>query len=190
MFLSALFELFHSEIIETTMSTSTTRVINLPEQKKKNEAWIRAYKKASGQKKQTVLPSAVTQNNEWAVRKGWSMQDATTWRGICEKAKYASDEVDGDAIIALLLETIEIAGHCDTHPIGIIHFARTQHDRKVWDLDTLDYLQANLLGEQTPPGSPRETEPPGAPVKRRRDYEATQPDFLQEDTVDLDADDK
>lgn len=178
------------------MSSSTTKPAwQHADKKKKNDDWIRAYKKASGQKKQTVLPSAVTQNNEWAVRAGWSLTDAATWRNLCEKAKYAGDGAEADGLISLLAETIEMAGHCDTHPIGLIHFARTAHGQKTWDLDTLDYLAAHMLtvdaekdGAQPP--SPEifteVGEAPGAPRKkaRVRDYEATQPVELDDDDIE------
>lgn len=48
-----------------------------PSQKKEaNDKFIKSFKKASGQKTQTVLPSAVTANNEWAIKCDWSIVDA------------------------------------------------------------------------------------------------------------------
>ena len=69
-----------------------------------------------------------------------------------------------------------MANHCDAHPIGLIHFARTARGRPVWDLDTLDYLQQNML---SPPNTPEEDHAVEAPRthKRRLVFEdqATQP---------------
>lgn len=181
------------------MSASTTQAkmptnvvkIDLEDRKKKNAAWISAFKKSHGVKKQSVLPSATMQHNEWAIKSGWSMSDATTWRGLCEKAKFAMDDTEGVGILCLLSETVAMANHCDSHPIGLIHFARTSHGRPVWDLDTLDYLKDHLLDEvsSTPPGSP-EMAVPGAlddrpRTKRRLDFEeqATQPYDIDDDIV-------
>lgn len=130
---------------QTKVPTTPIQISVLQDRKKKNEAFVRAYKKENNIKTQAVLPSATMANNEWAIKSGWSMSDATVWRGLCEKAKFATDDVEGDGIICLLKETIEMANHCDAHPVGLIHFARTSHGRPVWDLDTLDYLQANML---------------------------------------------
>lgn len=121
--------------------------VDLEDRKKKNDAWIRAFKKTHGVKKQTTLPSQTMQHNEWAIRSGWSQSDATTWRALCEKAKYAIDDTEGLGVVCLIGETIAMANHCDAHPIALINFARTSHGRPVWDLDTLDYLQAHLLDE-------------------------------------------
>lgn len=122
--------------------------VDLEDRKKKNDAWIRAFKKTHGVKKQTTLPSQTMQHNEWAIRSGWSQSDATTWRALCEKAKYAIDDTEGLGLVCLIGETIAMANHCDAHPIALINFARTSHGRPVWDLDTLDYLQAHLLDDQ------------------------------------------
>lgn len=201
---------FNFEFLSNKMSTdlpiSATATVS-KDVRTKNEAYIAAMKKASGAKKQTVLPSATTANNEWAVRQGWSMHDAAVWRNLCEKAKYAQDDVEGDGIMALLFETISMAGHCDTHVIGLLHFARTTYDRGTWDIDTIDYLSKNLLAEPSKtvdnldlaiPGSPprraveSKTAAPAQPrAKRRLEYEdqATQP-YTPPSDVDEDVDDK
>jgi len=184
----------------TVKSQANTLPVNLEERKKKNDAWISAFKKSHGIKKQSVLPSSTTQHNEWAIKSGWSMSDATTWRGLCEKVKYAMDDTEGIGLLCLIAETIEIANHCDSHPVGLIHFARTAHDRKVWDLETIDYLKANLLPAEddhhvevdhdddgmtppnTPPSPKRKASAPGAP-QRKRMYEASQPFDMDDDVV-------
>lgn len=125
--------------------------VDLEDRKKKNDAWIRAFKKTHGVKKQTTLPSQTMQHNEWSIRSGWSQSDATTWRGLCEKAKYAMDDTEGLGVVCLIGETIAMAHHCDTHPIALIHFARTSHGRPVWDLDTIDYLSAHMLDDDNAP---------------------------------------
>lgn len=172
--------------------------VNLEERKKKNDAWISAYKKTHGIKKQAVLPSATMQNNEWAIKSGWSMSDATTWRGLCEKLKYATDDTEGIAMLCLIGETIELANHCDAHPVGLIHYARTEHGKPVWDLDTLDYLKGNMLPQEeqpvdidqdvddlpaTPPSPKRKLAAPGAPSRKRAVYEASQPYDLDDDVI-------
>jgi len=131
----------------TTVVPTVFTKVDLEDRKKKNDAWIHAFKKTQGVKKQTTLPSQTMQHNEWAIRSGWSMSDATTWRGVCEKAKYAFDDIEGLGIISLVGETIDMASHCNTHPIALIHFARTVHGRPVWDLDTIDYLKENMLSD-------------------------------------------
>lgn len=151
--------------------------------KRKNAKFIANLKKISGQKKQTVLPSAVTQHNEWSVRMGWSMQDAITWRRVCEEAKYANDEVDGDAKLELLLGTIDLASSLDCHPIEVIKISREQ-GQKTWGIEDYFALRSMMEShEQTPPREPTPTmECPPAP--RKRQLTATQPDFLSDDDVD------
>lgn len=161
---------------QANLPTNVVKV-DLEDRKKKNDAWIRAFKKTHGIKKQSVLPSATMQHNEWAIKSSWSMSDATAWRTLCEKAKFAMDDTEGIGILCLLSETVAMANHCDSHPVGLIHFARTSHRRPVWDLDTLDFLQQNLLSEEpnTPPGTPNQ-DPAASPTyeghlkekKRRR----------------------
>jgi len=212
--------IFHSNEIESTMSESAqassssthtqTKLpanvvrVDLEDRKKKNAAWIGAYKKTHGIKKQTTLPSATTAHNEWAILQGWSMIDATTWRSLCEKAKYATDDTEGVGILCLLAETIDIANHCDTHPVGLLHNARTAMDRKVWDLDSVDFLKANLLAEvdetaeregfipddddgptppNTPPSQKRKVSAPSAPSRKKAMYEASQPFDIDDDVV-------
>ena len=77
-----------------------------------------------------------------------------------------------------------MANHCDSHPIGLIHFARTSRGRPVWDLDTLDYLQQNMLSpEASPPNTPEEEPSTHARSKRRLDFadQATQPYDMDDD---------
>lgn len=182
---------------------SNVAVINIEERKKKNDAWISAYKKTHGIKKQAVLPSATMQHNEWSIKSGWSMSDATTWRSLCEKAKYAMDDIEGQGILCLIAETIDIANHCDGHPVGLIHFARTEHGRAVWDLESVDFLKANMLPAEadhpveiddddspTPPSTPndpfhgkRKVSAPQAPSKKRVLFEASQPYELDDDVI-------
>jgi hypothetical protein len=161
--------------------------VDLVERKKKNEAWMRAFKKTHGIKKQSVLPSATTQHNEWAIKEGWSMMDANTWRSICEKAKFATDDTEGEGILCLISETIAMAGHCDAHPIALIHLARTQYERKVWDLDALDYMKEHMLHDASVPNTPEhavESSVPSAPRKRRMiEDQASQPFSLSDDDV-------
>lgn len=173
--------------------------VNIEERKKKNDAWISAYKKTHGVKKQAVLPSATMQHNEWAIKAGWSMSDATAWRSLCEKLKHAMDDTEGIAMLCLIGETIELANHCDAHPVGLIHYARTEHGKPVWDLDTLDYLKANMLPQEdqpaididaddddipsTPPSPKRKLAAPGAPSRKRVLYEASQPFEMDDDTI-------
>lgn len=180
-------------------ATSTPFVkVDLADRKKKNDAWISAYKKGHGIKKQAVLPSATMQHNEWSIKSGWSMSDATTWRSLCEKVKYAYDDVEGEGLLCLIAETIEMANHCDAHPVGLIHFARTQYGRPMWDLESLDHLKANMVNPEedhpdlqadqddvTPPLSPahskRKVAPP-APRKRPLP-EASQPWDMDDDVI-------
>lgn len=175
----------------------------LDEKKEANDKFIKAFKKSSGQKTQTVIPSATTANNEWAVREGWSICDAMHWRSLCEKCKHAQDDIEGDSFLELMLGTIEISGRCESHPIGVIAYARTAFGAKTWDIDTLHMMMDNILEEEgpdlpdgvfeeEPPSPPRSaqsssTAPPPTPRKdeqgwnkRRRMFaasHATQPDF-------------
>lgn len=178
-----------STLVQNDKWNNIHKKVDLEDRKKKNDAWISAFKKTHGVKKQSVLPSATMQHNEWAIKSNWSMSDATTWRSLCEKAKYAIDDQEGVGILCLVSETIAMANHCDSHPIGLIHFARTAHGQAVWDLDALDYMQAHMLddGERvpfsnpdgpTPPGTPeadmKELSAPSAPRGKRRALESTQ----------------
>lgn len=118
--------------------------------KSDNEKFIKAFKKASGQKSQTVLPTMTNTHNEWAVREGWSICDAMHWRSLCERAKTAQDDIEGDSFLELLLGTIELAGRCESHPVGLIAYARTAFGAKTWDIDTLHMMMDNLLEEDGP----------------------------------------
>ena len=131
------------------------------------------------------------------------MSDATTWRSLCEKVKYAIDDTEGIGLLCLIAETIEIANHCDGHPVALIHYARTAHGRPVWDLETVDYLKANMLPADadhpvdvddddgpTPPTTPNDpfatstASCPGAPKRKRAvHYEASQPYDMDDDIV-------
>lgn len=112
-----------------------------------NEKFIKAFKRSAGTKTQTVLPSAITANNEWAVRQGWSICDAMHWRSLCEHAKLAQDEIEGDSTLELLLGTIEVAARCDSHPCGLIAYARQAFGAKTWDIDTLHMMMDQLIPE-------------------------------------------
>lgn len=175
-----------STLVQNDKWNNIHKKVDLEDRKKKNDAWISAFKKTHGIKKQSVLPSATMQHNEWAIKSNWSMSDATTWRSLCEKAKYAIDDQEGVGILCLVSETIAMANHCDSHPIGLIHFARTAHGQAVWDLDALDYMQAHMLDDdervpfhdadgETPPATlEAEMSAPPAPRGKRRALESTQ----------------
>jgi len=181
---------------ETVLPKNVIRV-DLTDQSKKNKVWITKFKRDNNVTKQTVLPSATMKHNEWAIKSEWSMSDATTWRSLCEKVKFALDDIEGEGLLVLIQETIMMAQHCGTHPIGLIHYARTEHGRVVWDVDSLDYLRAHLLPEEeqaldvrTPPASPepskRKVQAPSAPRKRRlvEEMQATQPqDDMSDDVI-------
>lgn len=76
------------------------------------------------------------------------MMDATSWRSLCEKAKYARSDAEGSGIFAIVCDTIDLAAHCGTHPVGIIHFARTSFGLKTWDMDSVEFLKDNLLDQE------------------------------------------
>lgn len=149
------------------------------EKKAANDKFIKAFKKSSGQKTQTVLPSATTANNEWAVREGWSICDAMHWRSLCERAKHAQDDVEGDSFLELLMGTIEVAARCDSHPIGLIAYARTAFGAKTWDIDTLHMMMDNILEEtDTVDVDKDDDEGSGSGKKRKfatQKYDASQP---------------
>lgn len=137
------------------MSSSTTIVKEMPlsakEKKEFNDNFVKAFKKQSGVKKQTTLPTASVMHNEWAIKSGWSMADAMTWRCLCEKVKFAQDDAEASALFAVVNDTIEIAAHCQTHPVGLIHFARTSLGVKNWDMDAIEFVKDNLLMDPTDP---------------------------------------
>jgi len=187
----------------TTVSPSTGSVFRAPSAPRKipnvvprdlvqaraqNAVFIAAMKKASGAKKQLLLPSAATQNSEWAIKSGWSMQDAQTWRALVEKAKFATDDEEGKKLLSLVSATIVMAAHCHSHPVGLIHFARTEYAIKQWDAQAAAFLRENLLddvaddvveivddAEETEPD--RDDESSSGTGKRRKYEHATQPDF-------------
>lgn len=163
----------------STTITGTKGPVDLAEQKKKNDAWIAAYKKASGVKKQTVLPSPTQAHNEWAVREGYSMQDAITWRNLCEKAKFGTGDIEAWGFWELLCETVDIAHHCDTNPIGLIAFARASLGIKEWSMETIDLIKDQLIPEEPNQDDDQEDSSGG----KKRKYEATQ-------DIDEDIDDK
>lgn len=112
-----------------------------------NKNFVKAFKKASGVKKQTTLPTASVLHNEWAVKHDWSMADAMTWRCLCEKVKYAQEDAESSALFAVIADTIDLSAHCETHPVGLIHFARTSFGLRTWDMDAIEFLKDNLLAE-------------------------------------------
>jgi len=141
------------------------------------------------------------------------MQDATVWRAMCEKLKFAQDDVEGDATILQMMETIEMACHVEAHPVAVIHYARTQMDRKMFDLETLAFMRSNLLEHAEldakdvppPPDSPDfhppsdyirgngnpVTVPPKTPSKKRRlDFDEPTQRMTPESDDDADVDDK
>ena len=140
-----------STLVQNDKWNNVHKKIDLEDRKKKNDAWISAFKKSHGIKKQSVLPSQTMQHNEWAIKTGWSMSDANTWRQLCEKAKFAMDDNEGVGILCLLSETVAMANHCDSHPIGLIHFARTARGRPVWDSGHVGLSPTNML---SPPNTP------------------------------------
>jgi len=121
---------------------------NVPHTQARNKNWIRAFKKATGQKKQSVLPTATTQHNEWAISSGWSIIDAQAWRALLERAKFCHDDAEGEDLMALLLGTIEMGIHCGgVHPIAVINFARCEFGVKNWDSNALGFLKESLVGD-------------------------------------------
>lgn len=100
------------------------------------------------------------------------------WRSLCERVKYARDDIEGESLLELMIETIEVAAHCNSHPIGLIAFARTNFGAKTWDIDTVHMLKDNLLGDdEIPEGSEVDAdddEHSGSGKRRKRDYEASQ----------------
>lgn len=150
--------------------------------KRKNAKFIANLKKISGQKKQTVLPSAVAGHNEWAIRMGFTIQDAIVWRRVCEEAKYASDEIDGDTKLELLFGTIDLASSMGCHPLEIIKASRDQ-GQKSWHLEDYYAFRDILQNAATPPQSPSQEVAPDAPRKKRM-LSATQPDFESDDDID------
>lgn len=166
-----------------------------------NKKFVSAYRKAAGVKTQTEIKSATTRHNEWAVREGWSITDAMRWRTLCEAGKFAQDDIEGESLLELLIETIELAAHCEVHPIGIICTARESLGAKTWDIDTVHAFKKNLLSgdDQDGHGNQKssttcvdvdddktqyedEDDDSGSNGSgKKRKYEATQPDYLDEE---------
>lgn len=113
--------------------------------KNKNSAFIKEWKKKNGVKTQTVMPTLVSVQNEWAIKNGFSITDAQQWRALCEKAKYCTEDAFAQGVIDLLTNTLEMASHVEAHPIGLINFARTAMGQKVWNKHAYDHLKANML---------------------------------------------
>lgn len=141
--------------------------IDLVAAKKRNEDWIRAWKKANGVKKQATLPTKVEEHTAWVLQQGWSMRDAMAWKNLCEKAKFSAS-VPIDADLDLLHETLELAAHVETHPIGLICFARCELHQPEWNLLAAQAIRDRFIGavcvsdDDTPPedvGHDEEVEP-------------------------------
>lgn len=168
--------------------------VDLVAARKRNEDWIRAWRMANGVKKQATLPTKVEEHTAWVLAQGWSMRDACAWKNLCEKAKFsASLPIDAD--LDLLHESIELSAHLETHPIGIICFARCELKQPEWNLraaqairerfigsleESVDELPAVLFegapgtGGGPPPEDQDDASSSGDGKRRKRDYEATQ----------------
>lgn len=147
----------------------------------RNEAFIRRFRKENGVMKQSTLPSTSTAHSEWAIASGWSMKDAQDWRSLCEKLKFAREDQQGRELIGLVEGTISLANHCDSHPIGLLHFARVERGIPVWDATALVTLKSTLLpsdGEASDEGSSMSVEdddatpPTGSKKRAYRDMSA------------------
>lgn len=170
-------------------------------QGEKNKKFISAYRKAAGVKTQTEIKSAVTRHNEWAVREGWSINDAMRWRALCEAGKFAQDDIEGESLLELIIETIELAAHCEVHPIAIIGTARVSLGAKTWDIDTVHAFKKNLLADSSEDENRdnhqkasttcvdvdndetqyEDDDASGNASWKKRKYEATQPDYEDEE---------
>lgn len=128
-----------------TTSTTTIVPVDLVAAKKRNEAWIAAWKKANGVKKQATLPTKVEEHTAWVLQQGWSMRDAMAWKNLCEKAKFSAS-VPIDADLDLLHDTLELAAHVDTHPIGLICFARCELHQLEWTLRAAQAIRDRFIG--------------------------------------------
>lgn len=181
-----------NKIENNTQKAATTTT--LPTQptanfKERNDNFIKAFRRVNNIKTQTKLPSATQLHDEWAIRQGWSIVDATTWRRLVDAARTATDDIEGEGIIELLRGTLVIADRCNGHPIGLIHMARTEFGCDKWDIDALNFLTENLLpstpsnGDEdyeewqatqptTPPQSPELRTAPGAPKRLRIETES------------------
>lgn len=183
-------------ICETMSSTSTTTLVegvvplDLAATRKKNEDWIRAWRKANGVKSQATLPTKVEAHTAWVIGHGWAMRDAVAWKNLCEKAKFSAS-IPIDADLDLLAGTLTTAALLDTHPIGLICFARSELKQPEWTLLALDCIRVRFCveicdkhpeAEDGAPTSPETVEVPDdddAPSspggkKRRFEYSPTQ----------------
>lgn len=113
-----------------------------------NAKFVAAMKKKSGANlQQQKLASAASIHNEWAVKENMAIQDAQTWRALCEKVKYVKDgEADGD-LMMLVEGTIMMAMHCQSTPVHLIHLARTGYGRSAWTLQNLRFMRDHLLDD-------------------------------------------
>lgn len=162
--------------------------------KERNDNFVRAFKRINNIKAQSKLPSPTQLHDEWAIRQGWSVVDATTWRRLIDSARCASDDEAGKAVICLLRGTLLLADHCHGHPVGLLHVARTTFGHGVWNREALDDLTTNMLPSDvdddweatqptTPPQSPSH-EAPGAPKRLRRTFgDVYQPDADDDDDI-------
>lgn len=166
--------------------------------RKRNEDWIRAWKAANGVKKQSTLPTKVEEHTAWVLAQGWSMRDACAWKNLCEKVKFSAS-VPIDADLDLIQKTCEYASHLDTHPIGLICFARCELKQPEWTLRAVDAIRERFFADVIPvheedaetsqelaarmpiqplviESSEDDDERPssGDGKRRKRDYEATQ----------------
>lgn len=119
--------------------------INATTIKSRNDAYVAAWKKANSVKKQCVLPTKIEENNAWVLQQGWAQRDAIAWRNLCEKAKFSAS-VPFDADLDLLHGTLDVAGHVETHPIGLICFARTELKQQDWNLQALQAIRDRFIG--------------------------------------------
>lgn len=166
--------------------------VDLVAARKRNKDWIRAWKVANGVKKQATLPTKVEEHTAWVLAQGWSMRDACAWKNLCEKVKFSAS-VPIDAELDLIQKTIEYASHLDTHPIGIICFARCELKQPEWSLRAVDAIRERFFADVVPPSPPASAvaSPPVFPdgdlpsddderpssgdgKRRKRDYEASQ----------------
>jgi len=92
-----------------------------------------------------VLASQVNDHNEWAIMSGYKIRDAQTWRSLCEKLKFSADSKNCEQLLDLFVDTIEIARHCDGHPIALINYAREELGIPRWDKTALDQVVNRLL---------------------------------------------
>lgn len=47
--------------------------------------------------------------------------------------------------MAVITDTIDLSAHCETHPVGLMSFARSSFGLKTWDMDAIEFLKDNLL---------------------------------------------